>query len=40
MTTTFSGIRRVDVPGFLVAQFVGGIIATAVAAVSRRMLPT
>lgn len=28
LTDTFSGIRPVDVPGFLVAQFVGAIAAT------------
>ena len=30
LTATFSGIRPVDVPGFLIAQLLGGIAATAV----------
>jgi glycerol uptake facilitator-like aquaporin len=28
LTATFTGIRPADVPGFLVAQFVGGLLAT------------
>lgn len=28
ITNTFSGIRPVDVPGFMVAQIVGGLVAT------------
>ena len=30
MSDTFAGIRPVDVPGFVTAQFVGGIAATIV----------
>ncbi len=37
LTATFSGIRPVDVPGFVVAQFVGGVAATAV---FRWLIPT
>jgi glycerol uptake facilitator-like aquaporin len=30
LSNTFAGIRPVDVPGFLVAQFAGGAVATAI----------
>jgi hypothetical protein len=36
-STKFSGIRPVDLPGFLAAQFVGGVAATAV---FRWLVPT
>ncbi len=37
LTNTFSGIRPADVPGFLAAQFAGGIAATAL---FRWLMPT
>jgi glycerol uptake facilitator-like aquaporin len=36
LTQTFAGIRPVDVPGFVVAQFVGTVVAICVAAVFGR----